>query len=164
MKTDVKARTKDAIDQTVTEAKDRGQQAVSRGQRALARGWDAVTRQQQAIVGKVGETARKPAAVWTGAGIGAALGVGVAADCLAPRARPPGAAGADGVRVGAGPDPRASLTVDLSQGRARLLTCTWKGRLDCRARSCGAGPFRPTARSPRCFPTDAWTCCGPTVS
>ena len=79
MKTDVKARTKDAIDQTVTEAKDRGQQAVSRGQRALARGWDAVTRQQQEIVGKVGATARKPAAVWTGAGIGAALGIGVAA-------------------------------------------------------------------------------------
>jgi hypothetical protein len=79
MKTDVKARTKDAIDQTVTEAKDRGQQAVSRGQRALARGWDAVTRQQQALVGKVGETTKKPAAVWTGAGIGVALGAGVAA-------------------------------------------------------------------------------------
>ncbi len=79
MKTDVKARTKDAIDQTVTEARDRGQQAVSRGQRALAHGWDAVTRQQQALVGKVGETARKPAAVWAGAGIGAALGAGFAA-------------------------------------------------------------------------------------
>ena len=36
MKTDVRARTKEAIDQTVTDAKDRGHQAINRGQRALA--------------------------------------------------------------------------------------------------------------------------------
>lgn len=79
VKTDVKARTKDALNQTVADAKDRGHQAINRGQRALGRRRAAMARQQRALVGKVGDTARKPDAVWTGAGIGAAAGVCVAA-------------------------------------------------------------------------------------
>jgi ElaB/YqjD/DUF883 family membrane-anchored ribosome-binding protein len=78
MKTDVKARTKDAVNQSVAEAKDRGHQAVNRGQRALGRGREAVARQQRALVGKIGETAKNPAAVWAGAAIGGTVGVGVA--------------------------------------------------------------------------------------
>lgn len=89
MKTDVKARTKDAVNQTVADAKDRGHQALNRGQRAFGRSREAVARQPRALVGKVGETARKPAAVWTGAGIGAALGVGVAAIVWLPRRNRP---------------------------------------------------------------------------
>jgi hypothetical protein len=78
MKTDVKARTKDAVNQTVAEAKNRGQQAIGRWQQVVGRGRQAIARQQRALAGKVGETAKNQSAVWTGAGIGAMVGAGVA--------------------------------------------------------------------------------------
>ena len=79
MKTDVKARTKDAVNQTVAEAKGRGQTAIDRGKRIVANGLDAAARQRRALAANAGKTAQNPAVVWTAAGVGATVGAGVAA-------------------------------------------------------------------------------------
>jgi Protein of unknown function (DUF3618) len=91
MKTDVKARTKDAWRHTLTEAAGRGRKAIGRGRESLARGRETVDRQQHALAGKMsdtadrfgesagqmGRTAGRPADVWVGAGIGAAVAAAI---------------------------------------------------------------------------------------